>query len=198
MITSMARALALACVLCLARADVDIGVDMLVPAEIGLNMTKFEMNLRSWVPAVNETFNSTNTTSNTTSNITKAPPNVGFFLPMNIRVAVAALNNILCVTGANLTQCYNERPETTPTPTPTPTPPPPAPVAQSSEETSIYLILGVTLSASFLLVAAALAILLCRKPRRVTSRRRARWWERDQTRASDDLGPGFQSERRAT
>jgi hypothetical protein len=193
----MARALALVCVLCLARADIDIGVDMLVPAEIGLNMTKFEMNLQSWVPAVNETSNSTNTTSNST-NTTIVPPKAGFFKPLNLRVAVAALNNVLCVTGANLSQCYKERPETTPTPTPTPTPPPPAPVEQSSEETSVYLILGVTLTASFLLVAAALAILLCRKPRRVTSRRRARWWERDQTRASDDLGPGFQSERRAT
>jgi hypothetical protein len=193
----MARALALVCVLCLARADIDIGVDMLVPAEIGLNMTKFEMNLQSWVPAVNETSNSTNTTSNST-NTTIVPPKAGFFKPLNLRVAVAALNNVLCVTGANLSQCYKERPETTPTPTPPPTPPPPAPVEQSSEETSVYLILGVTLTASFLLVAAALAILLCRKPRRVTSRRRARWWERDQTRASDDLGPGFQSERRAT
>ena len=197
----MARALALVCVLCLARADIDIGVDMLVPAEIGLNMTKFEMNLQSWVPAVNETSNSTSNTTNTTSNSTNTtivPPKAGFFKPLNLRVAVAALNNVLCVTGANLSQCYKERPETTPTPTPMPTPPPPAPVEQSSEETSVYLILGVTLTASFLLVAAALAILLCRKPRRVTSRRRARSWGHAQRRASDDLGPGFQSERTAT
>jgi hypothetical protein len=195
----MARALALVCVLCLARADIDIGVDMLVPAEIGLNMTKFEMNLQSWVPAVNETSNSTNTTSNST-NTTIVPPKAGFFKPLNLRVAVAALNNVLCVTGANLSQCYKERPETTPTPTPTPTPPPPppAPIAQSSEEISVYLILGVTLSISFLLVAAALAILLCRKPRRHSSRRRTRWWGYTQRRASDEQDPGVQSERAAT
>jgi hypothetical protein len=193
----MARALALVCVLCLARADIDIDVEMLVPAEIGLNMTKFETNLKSWAPPLNETFNSTNTTSNST-NTTIVPPKAGFFKPLNLRVAVAALNNVLCVTGANLSQCYKERPETTPTPTPTPTPPPPAPVAQSSQEISVYLILGVTLTASFLLVAAALAILLCRKPRRLTARRRARSWGHAQRRASDDPGPGFQSERTAT
>ena len=178
-LSRMARALALAFLLCLARADIDIDVEMLVPAEIGLNMSKFATNLRSWNPPVEETFNSTNTTSNSTNTTSTPPRAAGFFLPLNIRVAVAGLNNILCVTGFNLTQCYNDAPQPTPTPTPTPAPVAPPP----SEPVSVYLILGVTLSVSFLLVAAALAILLSTKRRRAIPPGRAGWSERGQRRS---------------
>lgn len=105
------RAFVLACLLRLALAEIEINVDMLIPTAIGWNISTFSESLASWSPPLN-----TSAGQNIPANITT--PRTGFFVPFNIKVALAGLNNILCVTGFNVTQCYTDLPKPTPTPIP--------------------------------------------------------------------------------
>ena len=154
------RALALACLLGLALADIDISVDILVPVGAGLNLTLFAQNLNSWNPPSNTT-NTTGNSTNTTGNST-APVKKGFFAPFNLRVALAGLNNVLCVTGLNMAQCYTDSPQETPAP-PQPTPAPPA-----EEGMSPPLIFAISVSSGSLFVLLAMAVFLFTKRKLAT------------------------------
>jgi hypothetical protein len=155
------RAWFLACLACLAHAEINVDVEMLVPAEVGLNLSQFVQNLKTWTPSVNETLNSTNTTnSNSTS-----PPQIGFFSPFNIRLALTGLNNVLCVSGLNLTQCHTDQPKPAPTPTPTPEPPP---VEVKAAQGGVDAVLAAGIACASLGVVSILAVYLCSKRKAAT------------------------------
>lgn len=155
------RAWVIACVVCLAQGEIDINVEMLVPAAAGLNISQFINNLKEWVPSANETFNSTNITdTNSTPTVTK-----GFFSDFNIRLALTGLENVLCTTGLNITRCYVEQLKETPPPAPEP---PPVEAKASGGGGGMDVGLAAGIACASLGVVAILTAWLCSKRKAAT------------------------------